>query len=182
MTRKRALRRMKIKAAFAAAWEFVKGYLSFSKLLCYGVLLIDYKTTSTTLDLCYIAVTNNYTGSLPYLTALIALLQAATATVLFCPEQKQGRKHGGRYRVRNHTETGLLKGGKHMNEIILKRIGALLSVKSIVTLALTAVFAYLAVTKQISQEFMVVYTVVIAFYFGTQTQKISDAVESKGAQ
>ena len=42
MTRKRALRRMKIKAAFAAAWEFVKGYLSFSKLLCYGVLLIDY--------------------------------------------------------------------------------------------------------------------------------------------
>ena len=41
---------------------------------------------------------------------------------------------------------------------------------------------YLAVTKQISQEFMVVYTVVIAFYFGTQTQKISDAVESKGAQ
>ena len=55
-----------------------------------------------------------------------------------------------------------------MNEIILKRIGALLSVKSIVTLALT--------------EFMVVYTVVIAFYFGTQTQKISDAVESKGAQ
>lgn len=69
-----------------------------------------------------------------------------------------------------------------MNEIILKRIGALLSVKSIVTLALTAAFAYLAVTKQISQEFMVVYTVVIAFYFGTQTQKNSDAVESKGAQ
>ena len=82
MTRKRALRRMKIKAALAAAWEFAKGYLSFSKLLCYGVLLIDYKTTSRTLDLCYIAVANNYTGSLPYLTALIALLQAATATVL----------------------------------------------------------------------------------------------------
>ena len=69
-----------------------------------------------------------------------------------------------------------------MNEIILKRIGALLSVKSIVTLALTAVIAYLADTKQISQDFMVVYTVVIAFYFGTQTQKISDAVESKEAQ
>ena len=84
-----------------------------------------------------------------------------------------------------------------MNEIILKRIGALLSVKSIVTLALTAVFAYLAVTKQIcltvtfcvltvqtkvAQEFNTVYLMVIAFYFGTQTQKISDAVESKGAQ
>ena len=29
-----------------------------------------------------ISVANNYTGSLPYLTALIAFLQAATATVL----------------------------------------------------------------------------------------------------
>lgn len=70
-----------------------------------------------------------------------------------------------------------------MNETIIKRLGALLSVKSLVTLALTAVFAYLAITGQTSQEFMTVYTVVIAFYFGTQTQKISDAVDkttSKG--
>ena len=28
----------------------------------------------------------------------------------------------------------------------------------------------------VSQEFMLVYTTVIAFYFGTQTQKLSDAV------
>lgn len=67
-----------------------------------------------------------------------------------------------------------------MNETIIKRLGALLSVKSLVTLALTAVFAYLAVTGQTSQEFMTVYTVVIAFYFGTQTQKISDAVDKTG--
>lgn len=66
-----------------------------------------------------------------------------------------------------------------MNETIIKRLGALLSVKSLVTLALTAVFAYLAVTGQTSQEFMTVYTVVIAFYFGTQTQKISDAIDRK---
>ena len=179
MTRKRALRRMKIKAALAAAWEFAKGYLSFSKLLCYGVLLID-------IDNAGFMLYRNH----KQLYGQLAVFDCADSVIaggycygaVFCPEQKQGRKHGGRYRVRNHTETGLLKGGKHMNEIILKRIGALLSVKSIVTLALTAVFAYLAVTKQISQEFMVVYTVVIAFYFGTQTQKISDAVESKGAQ
>lgn len=57
-------------------------YLSFSKLLVYAVLYIDYKSTMTTLDLCRISVANNYTGSLPYLTALIAFLQAATATVL----------------------------------------------------------------------------------------------------
>lgn len=51
-----------------------------------------------------------------------------------------------------------------------------MSVKSIVTLALTAVFAYLAVTGQIAQDFMTVYAVVIAFYFGTQSQKIQDVV------
>ena len=69
-----------------------------------------------------------------------------------------------------------------MNEKITKRLAALLSVKSIVTLLLSGGFTYLAITGQTSQEFMTVYTVVIAFYFGTQTQKISDAVEnnSKG--
>ena len=70
----------KLKKAAGAVWSFVKGYLSFSKLLVFAVLYIDYKSTMTTLDLCYIAVANNYTGSLPYLTALIAFLQAATAT------------------------------------------------------------------------------------------------------
>lgn len=62
-------------------------------------------------------------------------------------------------------------------ENLKKRAANLVSVKSIVTIVLTAVFAYMAVTQKISQDFMVVYTVVIAFYFGTQTQKISDAVE-----
>ncbi|WP_195608160.1 hypothetical protein [Intestinimonas butyriciproducens] len=63
-----------------------------------------------------------------------------------------------------------------MNENIIKRLGALMSVKSIVTLALTAVFAYLAITGQIAQDFMTVYAVVIAFYFGTQSQKIQDVI------
>ena len=58
-----------------------------------------------------------------------------------------------------------------------KRLARLLSVKSIVTLILTVVFAYMAIAQKISQDFMMVYTVVIAFYFGTQTQKLSDAVE-----
>lgn len=55
-----------------------------------------------------------------------------------------------------------------MNEIIIKRLGNLLSVKSLVTLALTVVFAVMAVREAISQDFMTVYAVVIAFYFGTQ--------------
>ena len=57
-----------------------------------------------------------------------------------------------------------------------KRLAALVSVKSIVTLVLTGVFAYLAVTGQIAQDFMTVYAVVIAFYFGTQSQKVQDVV------
>ena len=60
---------------------------------------------------------------------------------------------------------------------IQKRLANLLSVKSIVTLVLTAVFAYMAVTNQITQDFMTIYAVIIAFYFGTQSQKVQDAVE-----
>ena len=83
MTKKsRTARRKRVEKAALAVWGFVRGYVSFSKLLVFAVLYIDYKSTMATLDLCYIAVANNYAGSLPYLTALIAFLQAATATVL----------------------------------------------------------------------------------------------------
>ena len=55
-----------------------------------------------------------------------------------------------------------------------ERLGRLLCVKSIVTLVTTAVFAYLSVRGAItSREIMTVFTVVIAFYFGTQSQKES---------
>ncbi len=65
-----------------------------------------------------------------------------------------------------------------MNQNIIKRLGNLLSVKSLVTLTLTAVFAVMALRGTISQDFMTVYAVVIAFYFGTQSQKVQDAVDS----
>lgn len=53
-----------------------------------------------------------------------------------------------------------------------ERITKLLSVKSIVTLVLTAVFAYLAVSGIVNgQEFLTVFTVVISFYFGTQAER-----------
>ena len=64
-----------------------------------------------------------------------------------------------------------------MNERIIKRLAALLSVKSIVTIILTAVFAYMAVASKISQDFMTIYAVIVAFYFGTQSQKMQDTVE-----
>ena len=56
-------------------------------------------------------------------------------------------------------------------EQLKKRLGNLLTIKSLVTLVLTAVFAYLSVRGQIEQDFMTVYVVVIAFYFGTQSEK-----------
>lgn len=64
-----------------------------------------------------------------------------------------------------------------MKSRILNRLGALLSVKSIVTLALTGVFAYMAITGGISQDFMTIYAVIIAFYFGTQSQKLQDTID-----
>ena len=67
-----------------------------------------------------------------------------------------------------------------MKNFIYKRLGNLLSVKSLVTLTLTAVFAVMALKGTISQDFMTVYAVVIAFYFGTQSQKVQDAVEGSG--
>ena len=63
---------------------------------------------------------------------------------------------------------------------IKKRLGNLLSVKSLVTLVLTGLFAYMAVAGKISQDFMTIYAVIIAFYFGTQSQKLQDAVDEKG--
>lgn len=54
----------------------------------------------------------------------------------------------------------------------------LLSVKSIVTILLTLVFCYLSITGVVSaQLFMTVFTVVIAFYFGTQAEKKKHTTE-----
>ena len=66
-----------------------------------------------------------------------------------------------------------------MKEKLVKRAANLLSVKSIVTLVLTAVFAYMAVTEKISQDFMTIYAVIIAFFFGTQSQKMQDVVDGE---
>lgn len=65
-------------------------------------------------------------------------------------------------------------------ELIRKRLANLMSVKSIVTLVLTGVFAYMAITGSISQDFMTIYAVIIAFYFGTQSQKTQDVIDGKG--
>lgn len=65
------------------------------------------------------------------------------------------------------------------NSKLINRLAALMSVKSIVTLALTGVFAYMACTNQISQDFMTIYAVIIAFYFGTQSQKVQNVLDKE---
>lgn len=63
-----------------------------------------------------------------------------------------------------------------MKEAIVERLLKLLAVKSIVTIILTAVFAYLSVSGHVSTEqFLTVFTVVIAFYFGTQAERKAGA-------
>lgn len=57
-------------------------------------------------------------------------------------------------------------------ETLKKNLANLLKVKTIVTLLLTVVFCILALTGVISgSDFLTVFTVVIAFYFGTQSEK-----------
>ena len=52
------------------------------------------------------------------------------------------------------------------------KLAKLIDVKSIVTLILTGVFAYLAIIAKVSADnFMTIFTVIIAFYFGTQYAK-----------
>ena len=54
-------------------------------------------------------------------------------------------------------------------ENLKKRLANLLTVKSLVTLVLTAIFAVLALRESISgSDFLTIFTVVIGFYFGTQ--------------
>lgn len=61
---------------------------------------------------------------------------------------------------------------------MLQKLAKLIDVKSLVTLALTAVFCVLAIRKDVSTEhFLTVYSVIIAFYFGTQYQKAQNKQE-----
>lgn len=58
------------------------------------------------------------------------------------------------------------------------KLSKLIDVKSLVTLALTAVFCVLAIRRDVSVEhFLTVYTVIIAFYFGVQYEKHRNKID-----
>lgn len=64
-----------------------------------------------------------------------------------------------------------------------EKLAKLIDVKSIMTLLLTVVFCVLALTKVISgQEFLTIFTVIVGFYFGTQSQKAADKVSTSTAK
>lgn len=53
-----------------------------------------------------------------------------------------------------------------------ERIAKLIDVKSLSTLTMVGVFAFLSVTGEVSSEqFLTIFTVVVSFYFGTQVGK-----------
>ena len=64
-------------------------------------------------------------------------------------------------------------------EQLKRRVANLLSVKSLVTLVLTGVFAALALRGVVSgQDFLTIFLIVVSFYFGTQSQKLQDTLDS----
>lgn len=53
-----------------------------------------------------------------------------------------------------------------------EKLTKLLNVKSLITILLSGVFAYLSISGVISgEQFLTIFTVIISFYFGTQTNK-----------
>ena len=61
-----------------------------------------------------------------------------------------------------------------------ERLNKLLTVKSIVTIVMTAVFAVLAVRRDVTaSQFLTIFTVVIGFYFGTQHERAGKKEDEK---
>lgn len=59
---------------------------------------------------------------------------------------------------------------------MLKNLAALLKVKTIVTLVVISVFAVLSLRGDISADnVMIIISMVVSFYFGTQHEKITGA-------
>lgn len=65
-----------------------------------------------------------------------------------------------------------------MGAFVRRLLAQLLDVKSLVTLMLTGVFGHMTANGLVdAQSFLTIFSVVIAFYFGTQT-RITDSGDS----
>jgi hypothetical protein len=53
-----------------------------------------------------------------------------------------------------------------------EKLAKLINVKSIITMLLAIVFSYLSICGDITgEQFLMIFTTIIAFYFGTQSEK-----------
>ena len=58
-----------------------------------------------------------------------------------------------------------------------EKFAKLIDVKSIMTLLITIIFSILAILGRVNAEqFIVIFTTIVAFYFGTQTEKKNGGV------
>lgn len=81
---------------------------------------------------------------------------------------KAGESQISRYKSVRIRTNGITKGDERMAEAAVK----LIKVKTMVTLVMTGVFAYLCCTGKVGvSDFMTIFTVIISFYFGTQHEK-----------
>lgn len=63
---------------------------------------------------------------------------------------------------------------------MLRKFSKLIDVKSLVTLFLTLIFGILALKGSVTaDQFLTVFTTIIAFYFGTQYEKIKSEKENE---
>ncbi len=59
-----------------------------------------------------------------------------------------------------------------MNPILKERLYRLLCIKSLITFMLTLIFGHMTATGAIEgQQFLTIFSVVIAFYFGSETNQ-----------
>lgn len=59
-----------------------------------------------------------------------------------------------------------------MKKTFKEQLAKLIDVKSIMTLVLTGSFVFLVSSKTVDgDKFMAIYTMIVGFYFGTQTNK-----------
>jgi hypothetical protein len=56
--------------------------LGFTNKICVAVIIEDFLVTACCLYFCYLAIRADFSGSLPYLSALIGLEQAKTGVIL----------------------------------------------------------------------------------------------------
>jgi len=91
---------------------------------------------------------------------------------------KSNLPHPAAYFIYNYRGEFRLLSFLRRKFMIKEKISKLINIKSIITLLMTIVFSCLSLNGSInSDSFMNIFLIVIAFYFGTQTEKKNSETE-----